>query len=77
MLRRGERERLNIADDPTQALEQCEDELLDMLSSPPTFGAEAPLSEQRLLRGLTAAELQAIAARVTRRSLRAGREPLP
>lgn len=72
MLSRRDSERLSIADDPAEALEQCEEDLLAELQSPQTIGVEGTLAEQPLMRGLTEPEVLTMRSRVTRRAYAAG-----
>jgi hypothetical protein len=72
MIRRRDHECLSIADDPLEALEQCEEELLDQLQSVQTLAFETSLEDQQLVQGLTPGEIQLLKKQITRRIYGAG-----
>jgi glutaminase len=72
MLAQRDSERLAIADDPLDALELCEDELLAALAIASGVDQEVPLAQQPLMRGVAEAELASLQKQMTRRNFEAG-----
>ena len=72
LLSRRDSESLDVADDPIDALERCEEALLGVLSQHAVVEREVPLTEQRLLHGLTPVELRLLEPHLRRISYHAG-----